>query len=75
MFIKLEEQLCQNRWRALSWKLWHGKAEECESDLSLLKENISDSNKQVKIEELGDYLKQNQKYLVDYHQPERIDLP
>ena len=57
------------------WKLWHGKAEECLAKLSLLKENVSDSNQQAKIEELGNYLKQNQKYLVDYHQRERTDLP
>jgi hypothetical protein len=50
------------------WKLWHGKAEECLAKLSLLRENIGDSNQQAKIEELGNYLKQNQKYLVDYHQ-------
>ena len=57
------------------WKLWHGKAEECLAKLSLLKENVSDSNQQAKIEELGNYLKQNQKYLVDYHQRARTDLP
>lgn len=57
------------------WKLWHGKAEECASELSLLRENISERKKQVKIEELGDYLTPNQKYLVDDRQRERTDLP
>ncbi len=55
--------------------MWHGKAEECLAKLSLLRENISNREKQVKIEELGNYLQQNQKYLVDYYQRSQANLP
>ena len=53
------------------WELWHGQAEKCLSELSLLRKNISDKEKQSKIKGLYDYLKQNQHYLVNYHQRER----
>jgi hypothetical protein len=53
------------------WELWHGKAEKCLAKLSLLRENISDKEKQAKIKGLCDYLKQNQKYLVNYQKRER----
>jgi hypothetical protein len=53
------------------WELWHGQADESLAKLSLLRQNINDKQKQAKIKGLYDYLKQNQSYLVNYHQRER----
>ncbi len=53
------------------WELWHGKANECLTQLTLLKDNISVREKQAKIKGLYDYLKQNQNYLVNYQELER----
>lgn len=71
------KQALETAWQAslesAKWELWHGKAEKCLAKLSLLRENISDKQQQAKIKGLGDYLKQNQNYLVNYHQRERTD--
>lgn len=57
------------------WELWHGKAERCLVKLSLLRGNISDQQKRVKIKGLCDYLKQNQNYLVNYQARDRTHQP
>lgn len=53
------------------WELWHGQAEKCLAKLTLLRENISDKEKQAKIKGLYNYLKQNQNYLVNYQEREQ----
>jgi hypothetical protein len=64
--IALSESL-----ESAKWELWHGKADECLAQLTLLKDNISVRDKQAKIKGLYDYLKQNQNYLVNYQELER----
>ena len=62
----LEEAL-----ESAKWELWHGKTEECLAKLTLLRDNISEQEKQAKLKGLYDYLKQNQKYLVNYQEREQ----
>ena len=57
--------------KSAKWELWHGKADESLAKLSLLRENVNDKEKKARIKGLYDYLKQNQKYLVNYHQREQ----
>jgi len=53
------------------WELWQGKSGVVLTKLSLLRENVDDQDKKARIKGLYDYLKQNQSYLVNYHQRER----
>jgi hypothetical protein len=48
-----------------------GKSDAALTKLSLLRENVDDQDKKARIKGLYDYLKQNQSYLVNYHQRER----
>jgi len=50
------------------WELWHGNAEMALAKLTLIRENIKDSEKKAKLKGLSDYLKSNQDYLVNYEQ-------
>lgn len=53
------------------WELWQGKSDAALTKLSLLRDNVDDQDKKARIKGLYDYLKQNQSYLVNYHQRER----
>jgi len=55
------------------WELWHGKPDECLAKLSLLRENVNDKEKQVKLKGLDDYLQQNRNYLVNYQEREQTN--
>ena len=46
--------------------LWNGKTKEALEKLSMIQNNITDKQKRSKIEGLHEYLKNNQKYLVNY---------
>lgn len=61
----------ENSLESAKWELWHGKAEQSLAKLLLLRKNVDDQDKKARIKELYDYLKQNQSYLVNYHQRER----
>jgi len=52
----------------VKWTLWHGKSEEALSKLQLLMQNITDSKKHKKLEDLYGYLNRNQAYLVNYQE-------
>jgi len=49
-------------------ELWHGKAETALAKLALIRENVTDEEKRVKLQGLYDYLYRNQNYLVNYEQ-------
>ena len=53
------------------WQLWQGKSDVALTKLLLLKENVDNQDKKARIKGLCDYLKQNQSYLVNYHQRQR----
>jgi len=55
------------------WCLWHGEADEALQKLSLLRDNITDTKKRSKLKGLQDYLKNNQKYLVNYSEREKAN--
>ena len=48
------------------WTLWHGEAEEALTKLEIMKSNLTDDNKQSKLNGLYDYLNRNCEYLVNY---------
>ena len=50
------------------WELWHGKAVSALAKLALIKENVTEQDKRVKLKGLYDYLYRNQDYLVNYEQ-------
>lgn len=55
------------------WKLWHGQADEALRHLELLKDNVTDAQKQSQLKSLYDYLKRNRAYVLNYAEPEQAD--
>jgi hypothetical protein len=55
----------------VKWTLWHGKPDEALTKLELLMTNVTDSKKRTKLEDLYDYLKRNQSYLVNYEERDK----
>jgi hypothetical protein len=64
------EESFQETLERVKWSLWHGKSEEALSKLKLLTMNVTDTKKRKKLEDLYDYLKRNQEYLVNYQERE-----
>ena len=46
----------------VKWTLWHGKPEEALSKLKILMTNVTDAKKRSSLEDLYNYLNQNQAY-------------
>jgi hypothetical protein len=55
------------------WSVWHGHANEAVQKLTLMRDNITDEKKRSKLKGLQDYLKNNQKYLVNYGEREKVN--
>jgi hypothetical protein len=53
------------------WKLWHGKAEEALTKLTLLRDNITDETQKSKMTGLYNYIYRNQAYIINYDERER----
>jgi hypothetical protein len=64
------EEACQETLERVKWSLWHGKSAEALSKLKLLMTNVTDKKKHKKLEDLYDYLRRNQEYLVNYQERE-----
>jgi hypothetical protein len=62
-----------NSVESAKWCLWHGEADEALQKLSLLRDHITDTKKRSKFKGLQDYLKNNQKYLVNYSEREKAN--
>ena len=56
------------------WKLWHGKSNECIAKLEFIKTSLKDIEN-IKLNTLIEYLINNEKYLINYEQQKRNDLP
>jgi hypothetical protein len=50
----------------VKWTLWHGKPQQALHKLKILIKNVTDLKKRQKLEDLSEYLHQNQAYLVNY---------
>ena len=52
---------------SVKWTLWHGKGKDALTKLKLLQDNITDVEKNSKVQGLHDYLQNNQAYLIKPH--------
>lgn len=58
---------------SVKWKLWHGKADEALSKLTLLGDNLTDAAARSKIKGLHHYLQRNRAYLINYNERNQVN--